>query len=140
MKEIIEAFIRIVRELRAWVQRRPDLDRLRGDWDCEWDVTFPRGKAETYHDVVTFERISAEHIRATGRTPGVGSYRLSGRLSEASLVTFYYQGISDLKRTLGGVVILELNANWNTLAGYWYEYTSDRKMIGGRTRWTKATG
>jgi hypothetical protein len=110
---------------------------LKGNWDCKWEVTIP-DKQKGYLDVVEFKGVSGERIRAVGTTRNFGSYKLRGRLSQASLLTFYYEGAGKKSRTLGGVVILELNAVRNKLIGRWYEYTEDRKIIGGATEWTKS--
>ena len=131
-------------ELKALVQGRLKRDGdLCGSWDCRWDVTLPEEdspikKEYPIEDMVVFETISAERIRAIGRTRGVGAYRLDGRISRSYLVTFFYQGIGSPRQPLGGVVILELNAGRNKLTGYWYEYSEDREIIGGKTEWTKS--
>jgi hypothetical protein len=107
---------------------------LIGHWDCKWIFS---NKSPPIKDVVMIDRTSAERIWATGRTHGVGSYRLTGRISQSYLVTFFYEGIDETHRPLGGVVILELNAIRNKLSGYWYEYSDERKFVGGKTQWMK---
>jgi hypothetical protein len=131
-------------ELKALMQGRLKRDRdLCGNCECRWDATLPEGgspskKEYPIEDMVAIEAISAERIRAIGRTRGVGEYRLDGRISRSYLVTFFYQGIGSPRQPLGGVVILELNAGRNKLTGYWYEYDEDREIVGGKTVWTKS--
>jgi len=108
---------------------------LIGDWQCKWDVKIPAPE-ESIHDIVTIDKITAENVRGTGRTPDVGSYRLTGRLTDTNLMTLYYEGIES-RRSLGGVAILHLDGDGNTMNGYWYEFRPDRKFIGGSTEWTK---
>jgi hypothetical protein len=110
---------------------------LKGIWDCEWQVNFPK-KDESIQDSVTLTRVSGERIRGIGSTPQVGSYKLQGRLSRASLATFYYEGTGAKARTLGGVVILKLSNDWHEFKGHWHESTN-AGFIGGTTVWRKRT-
>jgi hypothetical protein len=143
---VVAAVIGLFNEnLRARILGRPKTDGdLLGYWECKWEVTIPedgspikKKKKFPIDDTVEFEKISAERIRAKGRTSGVGEYRLDGRISISSLVTFFYEGIGSTRQPLGGVVILALNRSRNKLTGYWYEFDEDGKIIGGKTMWTK---
>ena len=125
-------------ELKALALGRLNRDKdLVGEWDCEWDIVVPE-KKPTIQDTVTIERIYGEKVRAIAQTPRIGGYRLAGRISPSNLLTFFYEGLADL-RPLGGVVILDLDAGRNKMSGHWYEYKEDRTFIGGATRWRKRT-
>jgi hypothetical protein len=125
-------------ELRALLPGQFTSNRdLKGNWDCDWEVTFPK-EEHTIKDVVTIEKTTPERVSAIGHTHSQGSYHLRGQIFASNLVTFIYQGIEDRYRPFGGVVILELNAGRNRLIGYWYEYMQDRVIVGGKTVWTKS--
>lgn len=125
-------------ELKALVFGRLNRNKdLVGEWDCIWDIEIPE-KHPSIQDTVTIEKISGESVRAVAHTPAVGKYRLAGRISQSSLLTFFYEGLDD-RRPLGGVIILELNAVRNEMHGYWHEYSPKRVIIGGATRWKKRT-
>ena len=125
-------------ELKALFLGRLNQNKgLLGEWDCLWDIDTPE-KEPSIQDTVTIEKISGELIRAVANTPAVGKYRLTGRISQSSLVTFFYEGLDD-RRPLGGVVILELNAKRNEMHGYWHEYGSKRIIVGGATLWKRRT-
>jgi hypothetical protein len=110
---------------------------LLGEWDCSWDIDNP-AKDGSVQDIVTIQKISGEAIRAIANTPSVGKYRLTGRISQSSLVTFFWEGLHD-RRPLGGVVILELSVVRNKMDGYWHQYGPERIIIGGATQWKRRT-
>jgi len=125
-------------ELKALLFGRLNRDKdLVGAWDCTWDADTPE-KGFPIRDSVNIEKIYGDKVRALGNTPGVGGYRLVGRISQSNLVTFFYEGLAD-RRPLGGVVILKLNALRNEMQGYWHQCRPDGAIIGGETRWNKRT-
>src|SRR5258708_12907123 len=82
-------------ELKALIQGRLKRDRdLCGNWDCRRDATLPEEdspikKEYPIEDMVTIETISAERIRAIGRTRGVAQYPLYGPISPPDLLPSY---------------------------------------------------
>lgn len=121
-------------ELKAIFMGRLKRNRdLLGDWDCTWTVDLPE-RAPPYQDIVTINKVSGEAIRGVAYTRDVGPYRLSGRASESSRVTLFYEGLEG-RRPLGGVIILELNAVRDEMRELWLEHHREGGLIGGATQW-----
>ena len=111
---------------------------LVGTWECIWSLAQKTGedKETEIQDRVKISRVRGEELWATGINTKYGDYKLTGRVSRSSLVTFHYEGV-DQRQPLGGVVILKLNATRNEMTGRWYEYGKEEKIVGGRTVWKK---
>jgi len=125
-------------ELKALAFGRLNRNKdLVGRWDCSWEGADVTGKRFHIQDIVNIGKISGDRVRALADTPGVGGYRLEGRISQSSLVTLFYEGLAD-RRPLGGVVILKLNPIRNEMHGYWHEYGPEGAIIGGETQWKKS--
>lgn len=125
-------------ELRLLVtgRLRTNADLL-GTWKCTWTVS-PDARAKYIDDIVTISKVRGEEFWAKATNTQYGAYKLRGRISRSSLVTLHYESVQQ-RQTLGGVVIMKLNATRDAMNGYWYEYGREEKIVGGATVWTKAS-
>lgn len=124
-------------DIRSFLKRSeaPNKDLL-GLWTATWTIERPRGRPDI-KDAITVKRVLGERLEGEGIFPELGPYRVQGRLTQSNLVTLTYEGIGE-KRSLGGVIILQLNASRTEMEGHWIECNEDRSFLRGSVRLTKA--
>ena len=112
---------------------------LRGKWLCEWfiDKEGSSTEAET-KDRIEIGKVVGSKIAATGVSPLIGEYKLSGLVSKSNVVTLTFSDTN--QETLTGVVILEINTVRDQMIGFWHQLSPDRKLVGGRTIWQRGSG
>ena len=114
--------------------REPNRDLI-GTWVATWTIEQP--PAESVKDSISISRVVGEKVEGQGVFPDLGPYLISGRLSPANLLTLTYEGIGT-KRSLGGVIIVHLNASRTEMQGHWIEYAEDRSFTRGQVQMRKS--
>jgi hypothetical protein len=120
---------------------------LVGRWQCKWFVDPGVGSIEVKNaklltsDAVNISELYKDRFSASGENPKYGNYKIDGRVSLANLVTLTWTGADERTENVGGVALLELNATWDEMNGYWYEYSRSgvREFYGGRTTWKRSS-
>jgi hypothetical protein len=112
---------------------------LRGEWLCEWFIDEQEQAVEAVvKDRIEIVKVVGGKITATGVSPLMNEYKLTGTVSMSNVVTLTFQGTH--KQTLTGVIILEVNTVRDTLKGFWHQISPDGKFVGGRTTWRRGAG
>lgn len=109
---------------------------LRGEWLCEWFMDKQELAAEAVvKDRIDIKKVAGGKITATGVSPLMNEYQLTGLVTASNVVTLTFQGVH--KESLTGVVILEVNTLRDTLQGFWHQISPDGIFVGGRTVWRR---
>lgn len=112
---------------------------LMGEWLCEWFIDDNQPTSEpVVKDRIVINKIEGTKILATGVSPLMNEYKLTGLISLSNVVTFTFQGTQ--KQTLTGVIILQLNTLRDEMGGHWHQISPEGKFVGGRTVWKKGAG
>lgn len=127
-------------EFRALFKTRNGAGKdLLGEWLAEWFIDAGQPAAEAVvKDRILIRKIDGDDVTATGVSPLINEYKLTGLLSPSNVVTFHFQGTQ--KRTMTGVVILQLNTLRDEMKGHWHQISPEGKFVGGRTTWKKGNG
>lgn len=86
-------------------------------------------------DIIIINNVEGNQVMATGVSPLMNEYRLTGFITLSNVLTFTFQGTH--KQTLSGVVILQLNTLRDELRGHWLQMSPEGKLVGGNTVWKR---
>ena len=75
---------------------------LLGVWDCAWDTQVPAGRAQIT-DSVHMESVRGQLVKGTGTTPGIGEWKLQGRVTQFA-ASFSYAGVATRFDLPGAIV------------------------------------
>ncbi len=106
---------------------------LLGVWDCAWDTQVPAGRAQIT-DSVHMESVRGQLVKGTGTTPGIGEWKLQGRVTQFA-ASFSYAGVAT-RFDLPGAIVLRI-ATPRQMTGAWAQYSGTGDVISGITTWNR---
>jgi hypothetical protein len=134
---VIGTVLKVV--LERWLARgrskRTGIADIRGQWQGKWYIQADGGVTLYNTDTIDVEKQSGFNVFGRGRDEK-GTYQLTGEFSSVAVACFSYKYEKGLS-ALTGVVIMEIDPTEKKAEGWWYGYTKEKKVQGGKVVWEK---